>query len=84
LIYTIAKLILSPYLTLEIVDSRTILAKICVAKMTQRGPPQIQHVNDQNPACDPESYHIECIKVEIVIQGHEIGSMSKPPKVKVK
>jgi hypothetical protein len=23
------------------------LAKICVAKMSQRGPPQIQHVNDQ-------------------------------------
>jgi hypothetical protein len=49
---------LSPYLTLEIVDSRTILAKICVAKMIQRGPPQIQHVNDQNPACDPGSYHM--------------------------
>jgi hypothetical protein len=52
-------LILSPYFfTLEIVDSRTILAKICVAKVTQRGPPQTQHVNDQNPACDPGSYHM--------------------------
>jgi hypothetical protein len=44
-------------LTLEIVDSRTILAKICVAKMTQRGPPSIS--GSEEELCDVRAAYIE-------------------------